>query len=76
MVDLTDFDKIFVLDGRDDEYRRLLEIQKNMLSGKPSIAFVAGDAGTGKTSLNKEFSRHSEEADSQLLVVYGVSVQA
>jgi len=67
--DSANMRKTFV--GREAELAQLNNYLHKMLQGQMQIAFVAGDAGTGKSALITEFSRHAHEADSQLLYVTG-----
>ncbi len=42
---------IFVLEGRQRHYDRLLEAWKRARGGRPQVIFLAGDAGLGKTRM-------------------------
>jgi Cdc6-like AAA superfamily ATPase len=57
--------------GREIELARLKEFLDLALQSKGSIAFVTGEAGSGKTALLETFTRVAEETDRDLLVAWG-----
>jgi tetratricopeptide (TPR) repeat protein len=58
--------------GREAELARLNSFLARALVGEgSSVCFVAGEAGQGKTSLLREFTRRLEVADSGLIVAVG-----
>lgn len=60
---------IFV--GRDKELQALQEFLKRAAAGQTQIAFVAGEAGAGKSALVAEFVRRAEAADPKVVAVIG-----
>jgi ABC-type oligopeptide transport system substrate-binding subunit/DNA-binding SARP family transcriptional activator len=57
--------------GRDAELERLDEFLERAMSGKGQVAFIAGDAGSGKTSLLRGFARHAQDKYPQVLLAMG-----
>ncbi|MGB3714247.1 MAG: AAA family ATPase, partial [Candidatus Promineifilaceae bacterium] len=57
--------------GRKHEIERLNEFLGHANLGNGMVAFVAGDAGSGKTSLIGAFAQEAQEEDPELLVVQG-----
>src|SRR3954465_14069296 len=53
--------------GRTAELQQLEAALADASSGRPSLAFVAGDSGVGKTRLVNELLRHAEVAGAQVL---------
>ncbi len=63
----------FVMAGRQAQFETLDTALVHALTGPSQVILVAGDAGTGKTTLIREFSRRAQEANDQLIVAYGQS---
>ncbi len=57
--------------GRKTELGRLEEFLKKAASGQLQIAFIAGEAGAGKTALVEEFIRTQEQAEPTLIAALG-----
>ncbi len=57
--------------ARTRELSKLDEHLSNAISGKGSVVFVAGEAGSGKTALLQEFTRRAQETYPDLLVAAG-----
>jgi DNA-binding SARP family transcriptional activator/muconolactone delta-isomerase len=57
--------------SRDAELERLKSFLANMLEGTGRIAFITGEAGSGKTALVNEFTRLARESNPDLVVVGG-----
>ncbi len=57
--------------GRKAELELLEEFLKKAADGKLQVAFIAGEAGAGKSSLVEEFIRTREEADPKLITAIG-----
>jgi len=57
--------------GRERELARLGTFLDRALAGEGCVAFVTGDAGTGKTALAVEFCRRSLSAHPELVVARG-----
>ena len=57
--------------GRKSELERLEEYLEKANGGQLQVAFIAGEAGSGKTSLVGEFIRGEEEADPKLITSIG-----
>lgn len=57
--------------AREHELGLLQEHLARTLAGEPRVAFVAGDPGSGKTSLVREFCLRALSADSQLVTAMG-----
>jgi DNA-binding SARP family transcriptional activator len=57
--------------ARKKELTRLEQILEDTLSGQGRAAFIAGEAGSGKTVLCQSFARQALARHPQLLVVYG-----
>jgi predicted ATPase len=53
--------------GRAAELQQLEAALRDASSGRPSLAFVAGDSGVGKTRLVNELLRRAEEAGADVL---------
>lgn len=62
-------DAVFV--ARERELARLHGCLDEALAGRGAVAFVTGEAGTGKTTLVAEFARRALERDEDLLVAHG-----
>jgi tetratricopeptide (TPR) repeat protein len=58
---------------REAELTRLDRLLEKALAGEGRIAFVTGEAGTGKTALIQEFVRRAGDADDDLVVAAGIS---
>jgi serine/threonine protein kinase/tetratricopeptide (TPR) repeat protein len=56
---------------RENELERLGKFLEFALTGNGQVAFITGEAGTGKTTLIREFVRASQEKNSELIVVTG-----
>lgn len=56
---------------RQKELSRLEDFLEKALAGQAMPVFLLGDAGSGKTSLMREFARAAQEAHPQLLVAGG-----
>ncbi|HEX8855664.1 MAG TPA: AAA family ATPase, partial [Thermoleophilaceae bacterium] len=61
--------------GRERELAELEAALADAAAGRPSIAFVAGESGIGKTRLLREFQRRAQEADPAARVICGDSVE-
>jgi len=57
--------------SREKELERLNAFLKMSLSRKGRVAFVTGEAGSGKTALIQEFARRTQEEHSDLIVAFG-----
>jgi ABC-type oligopeptide transport system substrate-binding subunit/DNA-binding SARP family transcriptional activator len=57
--------------GREAELERLDEFLERAMSGRGQMAFIAGDAGSGKTSLLHGFARHVQDKYPQVLLATG-----
>ena len=57
--------------GRENEIRKLAAYLETAAHGKAQVAFIAGEAGAGKSSLVSEFVRRAEEADPTLIAAMG-----
>jgi DNA-binding SARP family transcriptional activator len=57
--------------ARERELMQLDALLDRALEGQGLVAFVTGEAGSGKTSLVQEFTRRAQEIHSQLLVATG-----
>jgi DNA-binding SARP family transcriptional activator len=68
-VPLTAEPPVFV--GRERELQRLAPFLDAATSGEGRIAFVTGEAGSGKTALLQAFARQAEEAHPDLVAVAG-----
>jgi len=53
--------------GRTAELQQLEDALADAASGRPSLAFVAGDSGVGKTRLVTELTRRAEQAGAEVL---------
>jgi ATP/maltotriose-dependent transcriptional regulator MalT len=53
--------------GRTAELQQLEDALREAASGRPSLAFVAGDSGVGKTRLVTELVRRAEQAGAEVL---------
>ena len=62
--------EIFI--GRERELSLLDEFLGRALGGRGQVAFVVGEAGSGKTSLLNEFARRAQAAHSDLVVASGI----
>ena len=60
---------IFV--AREDELNKLVIFLEKALAGHGQVAFVKGEAGSGKTALVQEFARRAQKANSDLIVASG-----
>lgn len=61
--------EIFV--GREPELKTLQQFLERATAGKTQIAFVAGEAGSGKSALLAEFVRRVEAADANVVAAIG-----
>jgi tetratricopeptide (TPR) repeat protein len=57
--------------GRKTELARLEEFLKKATAGQLQVAFIAGEAGAGKSSLVEEFIDNEEERDPTLIATVG-----
>ncbi|HEX8990414.1 MAG TPA: ATP-binding protein [Anaerolineales bacterium] len=57
--------------GRRTELQRLEEFLKKAAGGQLQIAFIAGEAGAGKSSLVEKFIHDEEEVDTSLIAAIG-----
>jgi predicted ATPase len=57
--------------ARDQELDKLGKFFEATLAGKGQVAFVTGEAGSGKTALVQEFARRAQESQADLVVVTG-----
>jgi adenylate cyclase len=57
--------------GRQAELQRLDEFLKKASAGQLQVAFIAGEAGAGKSSLVEKFIDIEEERDSTLIATVG-----
>src|SRR5688572_9789972 len=62
-----------ILVARDRQLGRLEGYLAEALFGRGQIALAVGDAGSGKTSLIREFARSALEANPELLIAAGES---
>ena len=63
--------------AREEQLNQLDEFLGQALAGYGQVAFVTGDAGSGKTTLIQEFTRRAQEAHNDLIVAGGhCSVQS
>lgn len=62
---------VFIVQGRENEISQLQLRLNSALAGNPQVAFVAGDAGVGKTVLVREFCRLAQESNPKLVVAWG-----
>jgi ATP/maltotriose-dependent transcriptional regulator MalT len=53
--------------GREGEVRALLDALADAADGRPSLAFVAGESGVGKTRLLSELARQAREQGARVL---------
>ncbi|HEX2488740.1 MAG TPA: tetratricopeptide repeat protein [Blastocatellia bacterium] len=60
----------FVLSGRESHYERIRVALASALDGVPQILLLSGAAGSGKTTLIREFCQRMQQTDPDLLVVY------
>src|ERR1700690_996691 len=58
--------------GRKTELLRLEESVKKAGAGQLQVAFIAGEAGAGKSTLVEEFIREQEASDPKLITAIGV----
>jgi hypothetical protein len=64
-------DRATTLVGRDPELDRLLGLVDRAIGGECSVAFVAGEAGAGKTALLDGFARTAQARHAELIVATG-----
>ncbi|MCB0128571.1 MAG: AAA family ATPase, partial [Caldilineaceae bacterium] len=57
--------------GRSSELERLDQFLQTTLAGLPQIAFVTGEAGSGKSALVQTFLRHAQRKHPRLIAVSG-----
>jgi tetratricopeptide (TPR) repeat protein/energy-coupling factor transporter ATP-binding protein EcfA2 len=57
--------------AREQELRKLAQKLEAALSGKGQVAFLLGEAGSGKTALVQEFARRVQETYPELIVASG-----
>ena len=62
---------VFVTAGRKTQLERLQVALARALAGQPQVVLVAGDAGTGKTTLAREFCRRAQQTNDKLIVANG-----
>jgi predicted ATPase len=60
----------FVLSGRESHYERIRVALASALDGVPQILLLSGAAGSGKTTLIREFCQRTQQTEPDLLVVY------
>ncbi|MFQ5340573.1 MAG: tetratricopeptide repeat protein [Anaerolineae bacterium] len=65
----TPNDAIFV--GRAGELQQLYTLLERTLDGQGQVAFVTGEAGSGKTALTHQFCRQAQAAHAELVVALG-----
>jgi tetratricopeptide (TPR) repeat protein len=58
--------------GRKTELGRLDDLLGKAAGGNLQVAFIAGEAGAGKSSLVEEFIREKEDSDPQLITSIGI----
>jgi predicted ATPase len=71
MANLEEFENVIVLQGRDKLFTRLVTLKDESTAGQPRIAFVVGDAGSGKTCIVRALGNKAETEDTALVVVFG-----
>lgn len=57
--------------GREHELKALEQFLERAAAGKTQVAFVAGEAGAGKSALVAEFVRRAEAADPKIVAAIG-----
>ncbi|KPK07495.1 MAG: hypothetical protein AMJ56_13225, partial [Anaerolineae bacterium SG8_19] len=57
--------------GREAELARLMGFLETAVDGRGQVAFLAGDAGSGKSSLLAAFAKEASKAHEGLLVAWG-----
>ena len=57
--------------AREQELEKLGKFFEAALARKGRVAFVTGEAGSGKTALVQEFARHAQESQADLVVAAG-----
>ncbi len=57
--------------GREAELARLMGFLEKVVNGRGQVAFLAGDAGSGKSSLLAAFAKEASQAYEGLLVAWG-----
>ena len=57
--------------ARGEELARLTDLLEISIGGSGQVAFVAGEAGSGKTALMRELTSRAHASDSDLLVSWG-----
>jgi len=57
--------------GRERELRELEQFLDRAVEGHPQVVFIAGEAGSGKSTLVDEFVRRAEEAHPDLIAAVG-----
>lgn len=57
--------------AREQEVAQLDRFLQSALAGQGRVAFVVGEAGSGKTALVSEFARRAQEAHRELIVAVG-----
>ena len=62
-------DRVFV--ARQRELSQLQRFLDRALAGQGQVAFVTGEAGSGKTALVTEFARRAQDAHPDVLVAIG-----
>jgi DNA-binding SARP family transcriptional activator len=63
--------EIPVFVSRERELAQLDQFLERALAGQGRVAFVTGEAGSGKTTLVQEFTRRAQEAHADLIVAGG-----
>lgn len=61
----------FVSKGRETQIQHLEDCLTKVMAGRPQLAFVAGDAGVGKTTLLNAFCRRANNEHNDLIVAKG-----
>jgi len=57
--------------ARERELQRLQQFLDRALTGQGQVAFITGEAGSGKTALITEFTRRAQERYADLIVAFG-----
>jgi DNA-binding SARP family transcriptional activator len=57
--------------GRERELARLDDLLASAMAGRGRVALIAGEAGSGRTALAREFARRAEETHADLVVAGG-----
>ncbi len=62
-------DNLFI--GRQRELDRLLEAARRTAQGQGQVVFIAGEPGSGKTALLREFGRRAQQLNEELVLAIG-----